>query len=184
MKYVIVYLIKGKAAEFQQNLVYKIAKKFDHPGTVRNKIPAHLTLKYSFETESLAYIKKLEKTIKNFTAKQKVSSLLLDGFGYFENPWVIYINAKESKEVRKKHNELIEELKKISWFPWNEFESKGLRFHSTLAHHNLSEEKFNKIWTYLKTQPKPYFQLKFDNITILKLADEIWKIYKEYKLNN
>lgn len=180
MKYVIVYLIKGKAAKFQQKLAYKIARKFDHYGTVKNKIPAHLTLKLPFETNDIKRIQEVENIIKNFSNKQKISTLILDGYGYFENPWVAYINAKESKQMRNIYNKFIDELKRIDLFTFREYEIHGPKFHSTLAHSDLAEEKFKEIWKYLKTQPKPYFHIKFDNITILKLTDDIWQIHKEF----
>lgn len=180
MKYVIVYLIKGKAAEFQQKLVYKIARKFDHYGTIKNKIPAHLTLKYPFETNNVKRIQAVENVIKNFSNKQKISTIILDGYGYFEDPWVAYINAKESKQMRNIYNKFIDELKRIDWFTFRKYEIHGPKFHSTLAHSDLAEGKFKEIWKYLKTQPKPYFILNFDNITILKLIDGIWQIHKEF----
>lgn len=180
MTYVIVYLIKGKAAKFQQDLAYEIAKKFKHDGTIKSKIPAHLTLKSRFETNN---IEEVEEVIKDFTAEENPSLLVLDGFDYFTNPRVIFINAEESKKMRDSYNRLIEKINRISWLSMSEFDLRGMKFHSTIAHKNLPEEKFNDIWQYLKNKPKPYFKLDFDNVTILKLVNETWKIHKEFLIN-
>lgn len=181
MTYVIVYLIKGEAGKFQQDLTHEIAKKFKHDGTIKSKIPAHLTLKSRFETNN---IEEVEKAIKGFTDKEGASSLALDGYGYFSEPKVIFIKVKESKEMRDSYNKLMEKLKKISWLPMSELDRKGMKFHSTIAHKNLPEEKFDDIWQYLKNKPKPYFGLNFDNISILKLIDGVWQIHKEFLISN
>ena len=54
------------------------------------------------------------------------------------------------------------------------------RPHATVAYGN-TKKSFNGIWNYLKTLESPKFDLKFDNIAILKKR-KYWEIYKVYKI--
>ena len=87
MQYLIVTLLKGKAKKYQQELLYLIPKKFKAKRAILRKPPAHITLKYFFETKN---IKPIEDYIKEFSKTHKKSKYKLKGFGNFRKD-VIFI---------------------------------------------------------------------------------------------
>jgi len=74
--------------------------------------------------------------------------------------------------------QLLKELKKIKGIRVKKSD-KEFKPHATIAYGN-TKKSFDNIWNYLKKFNKPKFNLKFDNITILKKAGKYWKIYKVF----
>lgn len=81
MQYLIVTLLKGKPKKYQQDLLYSIAKKFKVKRAILRKPPAHITLKYFFETKS---IKSVEDCIKEFCKSHIKSKYKLPKFDSFK----------------------------------------------------------------------------------------------------
>ncbi|MFA4953285.1 MAG: 2'-5' RNA ligase family protein [Candidatus Pacearchaeota archaeon] len=175
MKYVIVYLIKGKAKRYHEGLIKEVGPKFGENYIIENPIPSHITLKSPFEIKS---INKLEEILKDFTKKYKASKIQIDGFGNFKR-FVSFLDTKFSKYTLQIQKDLIRELELID-IKYNKFDKKW-NPHVTIAYGN-KPETFNQIWNYLKTLDSPHFDLKFDNITILKKPRKYWKIYREFEL--
>ncbi len=176
MKYLIATLIKGDAGLYQQRLAYSIAEKFDVKGAVKRKIPAHITLKYSFETEDIKYI---ENCIEKFCKSHEKCKYQLKSFNHFDNE-VIFIDVIPSMEMKKMYFDFIKYIKDNTNLELKEFDGKT-HFHSTIAHKDI-KDKFNEIWSFASKE-NPNFDVFFDNISILKLVDDVWQIHKEYSLN-
>jgi 2'-5' RNA ligase len=174
MKYIIVCLIKGKAKQFNETLMSNVAKNFNVNGAVERKPPSHITLKYGFETDE---IKDLEQVIENFCESNKKTKYKLNGFDSFDKN-VIFIKVEPSNEMINIHKKFINELKKIKWMTWKKFDG-NVHFHASVAHSDINENNFDEIWNYVN-QNKPKFDLFFDNITLLKLIDGVWKVHKEF----
>lgn len=175
MKYFIGTLIKGEAEKYQQKLLYSVAKKFRVNWAIETKISAHITLKYTFETEDIGHI---EKNIAEFCKSHKRSKYQLKGFNHFKNE-VIYIDVIPSKEMRDTYSKLTDHLNKNKDIPSSKFDGT-IHFHSTIAYKDI-QEKFQEIWDYTAKE-KPDFDVVFDNITIFQFMDDIWEIYKEFPL--
>jgi 2'-5' RNA ligase len=175
MKLVIVYLIKGKAEKLQQKLAKEVGPKFGEHHLIKNPLPAHVTLKSPFEIENS---KKIEQVLKDFVKKQRQGDVKIRGFGNFRR-FVAFMNTKFSWRARKIQKNLLKEVKKLN-IPLHEFDI-NFKPHATIAYGN-TKETFDKIWNYLMKLDKPKFDLKFDNITLLKKTRGKWKIYKEFKL--
>lgn len=56
--YIIVTLLKGKTKEIQEGLLQQISKQFDVHEAIKQKPPAHITLKYPFRTKKLKTLNK------------------------------------------------------------------------------------------------------------------------------
>lgn len=177
MKYLIVCLIKGKAKEFNETLMYDVAKRFNVKGAIERKPPAHITLKYSFEIDK---IDELENIIKEFCTSNKRTEYKLNGFGSFDKN-TIFIKVEPSNEMVRSYKKLINKLKKVKWMTWKEFDNT-LNFHASIAHSDVNENNFEVIWNYV-TKNKPEFNLFFDNITILKMEKGIWRVHKEFLID-
>ena len=174
MKYAIVCLIKGDAEKFSETIRSDVAKKFNVTRAIKKNPPSHITLKYPFETKK---IKELEKIIENFGNSNKRAKYKLNGYDSFGKN-VIFIKIEPSNEMTNIHKKLIDELKKIKWMTWKKFDG-NVHFHASVAHSDINENNFDEIWNYVN-QNKPKFDLFFDNITLLKLIDGVWKVHKEF----
>jgi 2'-5' RNA ligase len=180
MKYVVVYLIKGEAKKYHENIARNLSKRFGFKCETDHIMP-HITLKYfnpPFGTKK--DIADVEKAIGELCKTQKKSSLKLSSFGNFGQN-VVFIKVKPSKEMQATFDNLILELKKIKSVVWNQFDGKNMTFHSTLST-QFCQKDFPDIMKYLETVEKPDFNLNFDNVTILQKRKTNWKIYKEFKL--
>ena len=142
MRYFIAYVIKGEAGEYHKKLSDTIAQQFNYK-PLSKKVPPHLTLKAPFEADT--NIKEIENLISNFIAHKHAHELLLEGFGSFRGE-VIFMDVKPSQEATILINNLTNELKKITWLPFERFETQEgvAHLHATLAYADI-KENFNKI---------------------------------------
>jgi 2'-5' RNA ligase len=177
MKLDLVYLLKGKAGQYNKKLIKIVGPKFGENYMVENPLPPHITLKYPFEVSD---IKKLDKLLKNFVSNRKAPSLELSGFGNFRR-FVAFLKPKLSRSAINFQKELIKIIKKEG-FSIHKHDTP-FKPHATIAYGN-TKETFDKIWNYIKILKTPKFYIKLDNITILKEQpnDKPWKIYKEFKI--
>ena len=177
MKLVIVYLIKGKAEKYHKQLVKEVGPKFGEKYMIENPLPSHVTLKSPFETNN---IKEIEKLLEEFVKTEKQSKIEINGFKNFKR-FVAFLNTKFSKQTLKTQKHLLKKLQKIG-IKSHEFDKK-FKPHATISYGN-TKTSFNNIWNYLKTLDKPNFDLKLNNIAIMKKGKKYWKVYKEFKIKN
>lgn len=180
MKYILHCLLRGEIEEYHHDLVNQIAKKFNLKITKEENLKTHLTLKYPFETNN---IEEIERICKEFCQAHKKTLVKLEGFGTFPSE-TVFINATLSKEAKETFEDLIKELRKIKWMPWNEYDAENLHFHSTIA--ERCGEQFPKVIDFIKGKERS-FNCKFDNITILKLISGTedfgkWKVHKIFSM--
>lgn len=176
MKYVLVYLIRGKAERYHQKLVKEVGPKFGERYMIENPLPSHITLKSPFELDNS---KELETLLKMFSNKHKSVKIKIDSFGNFRR-FVAFLKISLPKQVIKIQKELLREVKKVEGINLHEFDLKW-KPHATISYGN-TKDSFDKIWSYIQTLEKPNFELEFDNITILRKPKKLWKVYKIYKL--
>ena len=176
MKYVLVYLIRGKAERYHQSLVRSVGPKFGENYMIENPLPSHITLKSPFKTRK---IKDLEKTLYEFSKEHTATKMQIDGFGNFRK-FVIFLRIKFSERSKQIQKDLLKAIKKIKGVEIHEFDKKH-KPHATIGYGN-NKKNFKEIWNYLMNLDKPKFNLKFDNITILKKPKKYWIIHKIYKL--
>lgn len=178
MNYRIVYLLKGKSRRYVNRLVRKVHRKFGVNGVYGGRNPAHITLKYRFETEDL---KKVGKLIQNVCDNHESSFIELGEIGNF-NKNTLHLKIKSSKEMVNFEKELI---KKLANYRGDLFEFDKLlykSFHVGIAHHDI-EEKFNEIKQYLEKYDKK-FKIKFDRIYLIKKPKDKWIIERKFKLKD
>lgn len=84
------------------------------------------------------------------------------------------------KEGQILHDELIDELSKISYIKFDNNNGKNKIFHVTISSKKI-QKIFNELWGYVNKIPCD-FNCNFDNICIYKWVDNTWKLYKEYNL--
>jgi 2'-5' RNA ligase len=176
MNYRIVYLLKGDAKKYAEKLIEDVSKKFNVNFVYSGKQPAHITLKYRFETDNVKEIKKIISEICNST---KSSTFEIGKIGNFQKH-ALFLKVKPSKEMVKFDKILIRSLKQIGIRP-NDFDKTLYNsFHVGIAHHDISH-KFAEIMAYLKKFDKK-FKVRFDKIYLIKKPKSKWIIQKEFKL--
>lgn len=176
MRYLIVTLLKGKSKKYQQKLLYLIAKKFKVKRAILRKPPAHITLKYFFETKN---IKPVEDCIKEFCKSHVKSEYKMKGFGSFKKD-VIFINVIPSKQMINTHKEFLKNLKNKTNIKFLTTD-KASHYHTSIAHSDI-KNKFDEIYSYVSNL-KVDFDAHFDNISILKVENNLLQIHKKYPLN-
>lgn len=173
MKYMIGYLIKGEAKEYQEGLIDRISGKF---GTrnLNGHIPAHFTLKSPFETDD---INEVERLLEEFCRGEESSDMKIEGIGSFHDR-VIFIVGEFSNEGIETFRRLIKELGKIDWMEFHKYDLEEGTLHSTLARAK-DIEQFGDIMRFLSDKKK-CFDVEFDNIVILVKGENGWNIYREF----
>lgn len=176
MRYVIVYLLRGKIKEYHKKLVREIGPKFGERYLIENPLPPHITLRSPFDFSNP---RRLENIIEEFAKSQKKSRIKIKDFGHFRKD-VSFLKVDISKDSRTTQRELVKTLEGEGIKP-NKFDLK-YHPHITISYSN-SQDTFSLIWNSLSKLEKPNFDLEFDNITILRKPKKFWEVYKVYELN-
>lgn len=178
MRYSICYLIRGEFAKYHSKLVVELGNKFDEKYLIQHLRPCHITLKYSFEGKN--NIKEIENLLEKISNNSKSESIRIDKLNQL-NDKVVVFQLNFSNNAKVIINDLIKELKKINWIEWRNYDKQLGIYHLTLIYGNTFEI-FNKIWSYVTENLHPNFELKFDNLTILKeTSPNIWKVHKTFE---
>lgn len=86
-----------------------------------------------------------------------------------------------SKEGKKLHDDLFDELYKISYINFGEKDGKDKIFHMTISSKKI-QKIFDELWDYVNSIPCD-FDCEFDNVSIFKWKNNTWILHKEYKFN-
>lgn len=180
MNYRVVYLLKGYAKKYAEKLIKDVAKKFNVDYCYSGRQPAHITLKYRFETNK---VKEVENVINEICKTTKLSTFEIGGLGNFKKDALI-LKVKPSKEMVKFEKELIKRLKKLKLkndADLGKFDKILYKsFHVGITHHDI-KEKFDEIKYYLKKYDKK-FKAKFDKVYLIKKPKNKWIIQKRFEL--
>lgn len=169
-------MLSGQANDYHNYLIDTVGPKFGEEKLAKTKIKPPVTLKVPFLTEDISLV---EKLLTKFVPKQKLTNIHYDGFGSFDKH-IIFSKAvfeDEGLEIQKK---LIKKLELISYLKFSDHK-KNWNPHSTVSFVE-KKENFEKILTYVNSFENKQFDLKFDNITILKKVDAVWRTYKQFMI--
>lgn len=175
-KYCVVYLPRGEATELNAKLVKEVGPKFGENYMIENPRPPRVTLKSPFEIADSA---KLEEIIKEFVKTQKPVSISIEGFDNFRR-FVAFMKVNFDDSAMNIQKGLLKELLKLDEI-YPKDTDLVFRPHLTVAYGN-TEENFDGVWEYLQLLPPFKFDLKFDNITILKKVNDLWEVYKTFEI--
>lgn len=173
MRYVIVSVVNGEAGDFNNNLRKELYKNFKARSS---KLPAHFTIKAPFEYDG--DINDLEEVIENTMKNKGAIPYDIKGYDHFDNR-VIFMKVDMSKEGKKFHDELIENMSKIPYIEFSKSDGKDKVFHVTLSSKRIAPI-YNELWEYVNKY-KCDFQCSFDNICIFRWEDNTWKLFREFK---
>ena len=146
MRYVIVSVVKGEAGEFNNNLRKDIYNKFKAKSS---KLPAHFTIKAPFEYDG--NIQDLEEAIEKVCNNEKAESYIIDGYNHFDDR-VIFMDVNMSKEGKKVHDKLIDEMDKLPYIEFTKTDGKDKTFHVTLSSKRI-QGIYHTLWEYISKIP-------------------------------
>ncbi|MBT7706102.1 2'-5' RNA ligase family protein [archaeon] len=127
----------------------------------------HITVKTPFDVDKLdqfiSYIESLAKKIKPFDIE-------LNGFNYFE-PKVIFLDVKENSSLKDLHLRILKDINKKYKIKPSEFEGENIKFHSSVALEDVTEEKLEEAKKYLNKY-KPKFKFKAKTLGIFYCLED------------
>ena len=179
MKYIIAHLIRGEAKDKHEAITKDLVTKFD-TFPIHDRFASHLTLKRVFELDADG-IKNLCNILDAFVNSHTQSTYRLDGLGHIGED-VIYIDVKPSPEMLSTVKDLMEILHKVENITFDEFDAIENDFHATVAFRKLKPFDFNEVWEYLNKEEKIDFDMKFDNIAIMKKEEDKWYADRVWEL--
>lgn len=179
MRHIIVHLIRGEAGKAHENITKDLTKKFDS-FPLHNRIQPHLTLKRWFELDNEG-MDVLYKKLDDFVNSHHQTNYSLKGFGNFGSD-VIYVDVVASQELLSDLRDLNNELHTIQGLTFDEFDAIENDLHATVAMGALKPFDYEEIWNYLNAGPIPHFDMKFDNIAVMKRDADRWVIDRVWEI--
>ena len=174
MKYIIVFLLRGKAKSKILRLRNKISNRFGVHEAL--KYPPHITLKYPFETSD---INEVMVFLQEFSNKCKKFEFKINDFSHFEKKcWFVKIN--DSGRIFKIRKSIVKGIKEVGGISADK-KDLNLPPHLTLAYKDIKKQ-FQAIGRFLRKESISE-EVKFDNITILKHSNNKWKTYRLFQLS-
>ncbi|MEI6346055.1 MAG: 2'-5' RNA ligase family protein [bacterium] len=171
MRRIIVHLLRGNAARAHEDITKDLTSKFD-TFPLHDRITPHLTIKRWFELDDKG-MKALYLCLDNFIQSQNQSDYVLSGFGSFGKE-VIYVDVVPSKETLSTVHDLMNKLRDIQGLTFDKFDEIEDDLHATVAMTALKPFDYEQIWSYLKAGVQPNFNMKFDNLAVLKRTEDRW----------
>jgi len=163
--FLIEFRLHGYAKEYAKDVVYSVAKKFRVKGVAGRKVVPHISL---YGPGKIDDIGKVVSAVKRVGRKYTLVPFKIRGFGYFDKPHkVIYLDISPSKELEALRWELSQELRKVSSCQSQDrHSSTKFKFHGTIAFKDI-DNKFNRIWSYIKNKEKPDINQYLLRITVI-----------------
>ena len=172
--YLIEFRLSGYAKKYMKDLIFEVSRKFKVRGvTARKNVVPHITLFGPFTTKNE---KEMVSRVVSVVRKYFLVPFKFQGFGYFKENHVIFLNVKPSIKLKDLRYEIAQSLLDICKTQ-NHDKNVDFRFHGTIAFKDI-EEKFNDIWRYLKRREEPDINQYLLRVTILRNS----KILYEYDL--
>lgn len=171
-------LLDDVSHNYARRMELKISERFHTRCGLRQS--PHITIKPPFIVEDIdpfiEYFDRLARETEPFDIE-------LNGIDFFE-PKVIFINVEKNPALYALHQKIIADLHKNYGIQPNvKTEGENIRFHSTLALSDLTEENFYKAKEYLKDE-RPHFRFKASTLGLFfhLSPEEGWIIHRRAKL--
>ena len=163
--FLIEFRLHGYAKEYAKDIVYSVAKKFRVRGVTGKRVVPHISL---YGPGKIDDIGKVVSAVKRVGQMYTLVTFKIKGFDYFDKPHkVIYLDVSPSKELEALRWELSQELRKVSnCQSQDRHSSTKFKFHGTIAFKDI-DNKFNRIWSYIKNKEEPDINQYLLRITVI-----------------
>lgn len=177
MKYMIAFLIKDEAKEYQMKLMNELSKEFGLKNPLERIMP-HLTLKSPFYMPE-ERIEEVISMVENFAKNNNSEKITSKGFGNFDKR-IFFIGYHFSEQAYSLYREFIQKFGELKLVELDKLDGKG-EFHATLAY-LISPDPFSNVKEKLSKMKIPEFEMKLDNIALLEKPNDKWQILREFKI--
>lgn len=174
----IVHLVRGNAKNYHTELIKDLVDRFN-VFPLYNLFPPHLTLKRGFELSD-EDMQLLHRILDEYKATHSQSDYKMNQFSNFRED-VLFLDVEPSEKMQKDVLELMDALHTHPSLEFDEYDN-GSEFHATLTMRPLKEFDFKAVRSYLNELKQPNFDMKFDNIAILKKPETEWVVDKVWEL--
>lgn len=165
MRYFIGFAIRGDVGAWHTSLVKDISEKFD-TWKLHEKIPPHVTVFQTFETENPAPVKEL---LRDWARSRKIrGAIAITGFGRFDDR-VVFAKIEPDEAAKNETEDLRGKIKALPGMPIEEFPE--WHPHATMMS-KVPPETIEKIWEYVSTFEEPHFVLPFNNVTLFRFEGD------------
>ncbi|PIR44721.1 MAG: hypothetical protein COV10_03465 [Candidatus Vogelbacteria bacterium CG10_big_fil_rev_8_21_14_0_10_51_16] len=178
MRHIVAHLLRGEAGKAHAAITQDLAIKFDS-FPLHERIVPHITLKRWFDLDNDG-MQELYQCLDSFAETYHQSDYKLSGFGHFGED-VIYANIEPSPGMLSSVKNLKSALHSIKDLTFDEFDDHN-NFHATVAMGALKPFDFSLLWNYLQGLPRTEFNMKFDNVAILKKLVDKWVVDRVWEL--
>lgn len=179
MRHIIVHLIRGEAGKAHEAITRDLAERFDS-FPIHDRIVPHLTLKRWFELDEQG-LENVRRVLDSFATSHTQSDYKLRGFGHFEEG-VIYVDVEPSLEMTLAARDLMSAMHGVEGMTFDEYDDIEGDFHATVAMRALKPFDYNQLWSYLNSTEGMDFDMKFDNVAILKREENKWVVDRVWEL--
>ena len=161
--YLIEYRFQGSSKHDIRRMILRLTNKFHlHYAQPKRPVP-HITLVGGFTTSDE---KQLVKDFASHCAATPLCRFTVNGFGYFHDPRVVFIDINPSDKLKQFRWSLAQRLKRYCNLKSYDYQEE-FAFHATLAL-RLGVSDFIKVRRYIDNQPKPKYEHYMIRATLLK----------------
>ncbi len=145
------------------------------------KQPPHITFKAPFAVDD---VEPFATYLDDLAAKTQPFDVTLECFGAFA-PRALFLDVQSNHELLALHLRVLDELDRQFHVQPGRFEGPHVKFHSTVAITDLTEESFVKAQDWLRQQrPRFTFPARTFGLFYRLEPDGGWIIYHESELKN
>lgn len=178
-KHIIVHLIRGEAKTAHEAITRDLVEQLD-AFPIHDRIVPHLTLKRWFELDETG-VGEVCKVLDEFADTHVQSDYHLHGFDNFTED-VIYVDVEPSPAMSQSARDLMLALHRIKDMTFDEYDDVDNHFHATVVMRALKPFDFKQTWDYLLTQKALDFNMKFDNVSLLRRDTDKWVAERVWEL--
>ena len=161
--YLIEYRFQGSSKHDIRKMILRLTNKFHlHYAQPEKPVP-HITLAGGFTANNE---KQLVKDFASHCAATPLCWFTVNGFGYFHDSRVVFININPSDKLKQFRWDLAQRLKRYCNLKSYDYQ-EDFAFHATLAL-NLGASDFIKVKQYIDSQPGPKYKHYLLRATLLK----------------
>ncbi|GAB4154290.1 MAG: 2'-5' RNA ligase family protein [Cyanobacteria bacterium J069] len=162
--------------DYANGVIQELGDRFQ---TYTAKAPPHVTLQPPFEW-SPARADRLVDELSTFSQQQTSIPVHLLGFGQFSSR-VLYVHVEKTAGLLAFQSKLAEHLEHTLGIIDPKAKRRSFTPHLTVASRNLTPDKFQQAWSWLKEQPVS-LEFESDRLTLLQHDGTQWHIYQEFML--
>jgi 2'-5' RNA ligase len=165
--YLIEFRFHGYAKKYLKKIIFEVSKRFNVKGVTRKRVVPHITLYGPFST---GYEKKMVSEVVSAIKDYHLVPFKLTEFDHFDKK-VVYIEIEPSEKLKNLRVGIAQRLLPISKHEEEKTRkidsACNFKFHGTIAFKDI-EEKFDRIWNFLKSKEEPAINQHLLRITIIK----------------